>query len=107
MSGSQCQSVQHSRAIGFYQRALGMSWKSAKNFRESGLGNLQYQDMHIRGKPKFTCRCCGVSVEADTGRCHRCGAAHPTSELRAAALSLTAIPFYVVAVLTFIAFWFS
>jgi len=106
MSGGQCQSVQHSRAIGFYQRALAMSWKSAKNFRESGLGNLQWQDMHIRSKAKFTCRCCGVSVEADAGRCYRCGVAYPMSELRAVALSLTAIPFYLVVVLALITLWF-
>ena len=58
-------------------------------------------------KAKFTCRCCGVSVEADAGRCYRCGVAYPTSELRAVALSPTAIPFYVVAVLAFITLWFS
>jgi len=63
--------------------------------------------MHIRSLAKFKCRCCGASVEADAGRCYRCGVAYPTSELRAVALSPTAIPFYVVAVLAFIAFWFS
>jgi hypothetical protein len=84
-----------------------MSWKSAKNFREGGLGNLQWQDMHIRSKAKFTCRCCGVSVEADAGRCYRCGVAYPASELRAVVLSPTAIPFYIVAVMAFVAFWFS
>src|SRR6516162_5943984 len=53
-------------------------------------------------KAKFKCRCCGVSVEADAGRCHRCGVAHPTSDFRAVVLSPTAIPFYVVMVLSFI-----
>jgi ribosomal protein L40E len=61
--------------------------------------------MHIRSLEKFTCRCCGASVEADAGRCYRCGVAYPASELRAVALSPTAIPFYVAA-LAFIAFWF-
>jgi hypothetical protein len=63
--------------------------------------------MHIRSKAKFTCRCCGNSVEADAGRCYRCGVAYPTSELRAVVFSPTAIPFYVVVVLAFITFWFS
>jgi ribosomal protein L40E len=63
--------------------------------------------MHIRSKPKFTCRRCGVNVEADAGRCYRCGVAYPASELRAVVLSPTAIPFYVVVVLAFITFWIS
>jgi hypothetical protein len=45
-------------------------------------------------------------VEADAGRCHRCGVAYPTSELKAVALSPTAVPFYIVTVLAFITFWF-
>jgi len=64
-------------------------------------------EMHIRSKPKFTCRSCASSVEADAGRCYRCGVAYPASELRAVVLSPTAIPFYVVAALAFITFWFS
>ena len=68
---------------------------------------LDRPDMHIRSKAKFTCRCCGNSVEADAGRCYRCGVAYPASELRAVVLSPTAIPFYVVVVLAFITFWFS
>ena len=63
--------------------------------------------MHIRSKAKITCRCCGVSVEGDAGRCHRCGVAYPTSDLRAVALRPTAIPFYAVTVLAFLYLWFS
>ena len=61
--------------------------------------------MHIHSLAK--CRCCGVSVEADAGRCYRCGVAYPASDLQAIALSAFAIPFYVVTVLAFIVFWFS
>ena len=61
--------------------------------------------MHIHSLAK--CRCCGVSVEADAGRCYRYGVAYPASELQAIVLSPFAIPFYVVAVLACIALWFS
>jgi len=43
---------------------------------------------------------CAVPVEAD-------GVAYPTSELLAVVLSLSAVVVYIVAVLAFIAFWFS
>ena len=62
--------------------------------------------MHIREKLKPTCRCCAAAVEADAGRCSRCGIAYPTSEFRAVILSPFAFPFYVVAVLVFVTFWF-
>jgi len=45
-------------------------------------------------------------MEADAGRCYTCGVAYPMSELRAVALSPTAIPLYVVAVLGLITLWF-
>jgi hypothetical protein len=63
-------------------------------------------NMHIRSKAKFTCRCCGISVEADAGRCYRCGVAYPTSELRAVVLSPSAFAFCTLAVTIFITFWF-
>ena len=62
--------------------------------------------MNIGSLAKFKCRCCGVAVEADAGRCYTCGVAYPMSELRAVALSPTAIPLYVVAVLGLITLWF-
>ena len=62
--------------------------------------------MNIRSLAQFKCRCCGAAVEADAGRCYTCGVAYPMSELRAVALSLTAIPFYLVAVLALITLWF-
>ena len=62
--------------------------------------------MHIRSFAEFKCGCCGVSVEADAGRCYRCGVAYPMSELRAVAFGPTAIPFYLVAVLGLITLWF-
>ena len=68
--------------------------------------NRRTEEMNIRSLAKFTCRCCAASVEADAGRCSQCGIAYPTSELRAVALSPTAIPFYAVAVLGLITFWF-
>ena len=68
--------------------------------------SLDRLQMNIRSLAQFKCRCCGVSVEADAGRCYRCGVAYPMSELRAVALSLTAIPFYLVAVLALITLWF-
>jgi len=67
---------------------------------------LDRPEMHIRDLAKFKCRCCGVAVEADAGRCYTCGVAYPMSELRAVALSPTAIPLYVVAVLGLITLWF-
>ena len=68
--------------------------------------SLDQPDMHIRSKAKFTCRCCAASVEADAGRCYRCGVVYPFSELRAVALSPAAIPFYAVTVLVLIRLWF-
>jgi hypothetical protein len=62
--------------------------------------------MHIRRLAKFNCRGCAAAVEADAGVCHCCGIAYPTSELRAVLLSPTAVPFYVVAVVSFITLWF-
>ena len=69
--------------------------------------SLDRLEMNIRSLAKFNCRCCAAAVEADAGRCCQCGVAHPTSELRAVALSPTAIPFYVVTVLAFLYLWFS
>ena len=68
--------------------------------------SLDRLQMNIRSLAQFKCRCCGAAVEADAGRCYSCGVAYPMSELRAVALSLTAIPFYLVAVLALITLWF-
>ena len=107
-----------------------MVWKTAKILRGEHRGpnaqlfGLNYQDklddnfpisgrsnnrpeMHIRGKAELTRRCCAATVEAGAWRCHHCGEARPTSELRAVVLSPFALAFYVVAVLAFITFWFS
>ena len=62
--------------------------------------------MQIRSKAKFTCRCCARSVEADAGRCYHCGVVYPFSDLRAVALSPTAIPIYAVTVLGLMTLWF-
>jgi hypothetical protein len=52
------------------------------NFPISGRSNNR-PEMHIRGKAELTRRCCAATVEAGAWRCHHCGEAHPTSELRA------------------------
>jgi hypothetical protein len=62
--------------------------------------------MRIHEKAELTCRCCAASVETGAWRCHHCGEAHRTSDLRAVVLSPFALAFYIVAVLAFMTFWF-
>ena len=74
--------------------ARGASWPKRATVRpklprQSGrqfpnLGPIKNRpEMHIRGKAELTRRCCAATVEAGAWRCHHCGEAHPTSELRA------------------------
>jgi hypothetical protein len=62
--------------------------------------------MRAMRKPKRTCRKCSATAWSNATHCHFCGVLHPTSELRAALSSPSALALSTLAVTVFITFWF-